>query len=156
MVQQNQYGRKAVEDPNAHLAQFLELYSTVKINGVPDDIIRLHLFPFSLRDKAKSWYQTLQLGANPVWRDLVDLFLRKMFMDTVAGGSLLKNGSSEAMEIIESMATTCYQWPSERVQLKKAAAVSSSDPLTLFATQITELTSKINTLTTARSVGFVY
>ncbi|XP_057772985.1 uncharacterized protein LOC130992391 [Salvia miltiorrhiza] len=209
MVQQNQYGGKAVEDPNAHLAQFLELCSTVKINGVPDDIIRLRLFPFSLRDKAKSWYQTLQLGANPVWGDLADLFLRKfhppgltlklkmdilqfqqfdgetlaetweryqeklrkcpshgfdegtlvvmfynacgerakMFMDTAAGGSLLKKGSSEAMEIIESMATTSYQWPSERVQLKKVAAASSSDPMVLILIQLAEMNSKINAMT---------
>ncbi|XP_057811294.1 uncharacterized protein LOC131025517 [Salvia miltiorrhiza] len=77
MVQQNQYGGSAVEDPNVHLRQFLELCSTIKMNGVADDIIRLRLFPFSLRDKAKSWYHTLQLSANPAWEDVAHLFLRK-------------------------------------------------------------------------------
>ncbi|XP_057796144.1 uncharacterized protein LOC131012256 [Salvia miltiorrhiza] len=77
MVQQNQYEGNAVEDPNARLAQFLELCSTIKINGVSDDIIRLRLFPFSLRDKAKSWYHTLQLGATPRYEDVAHLFLCK-------------------------------------------------------------------------------
>ncbi|XP_057790787.1 uncharacterized protein LOC131007892 [Salvia miltiorrhiza] len=74
-----------------------------------------------------------------------------MFMDTAAGGSLLKKGSSEAMEIIESMATTSYQWPSERVQLKKVTAASSSDLMALILTQLAEMNLKINAMTVGDS-----
>ncbi|XP_057803619.1 uncharacterized protein LOC131018952 [Salvia miltiorrhiza] len=70
-----------------------------------------------------------------------------MFIDTAAGGSLLKKGSSEAMEIIESMATTSYQWLSERVQLKKIVVASSSDPMALILTQLAEMNSRIAALT---------
>ncbi|KAK5772496.1 hypothetical protein PVK06_048785 [Gossypium arboreum] len=41
------------EDPNVHLTNFLEFCDTFKINGVSDDAIRLRLFSFSLRNKAK-------------------------------------------------------------------------------------------------------
>ena len=41
------------EDSNAHILNFLEVYDTVKYNGVSDDAIRLRLFPFSLKEKAK-------------------------------------------------------------------------------------------------------
>ncbi|XP_057785208.1 uncharacterized protein LOC131002758 [Salvia miltiorrhiza] len=71
----------------------------------------------------------------------------RMFRDTAAGGSLVKKGSSKAMEIIESMAVTSYQWPSERVQLKKIAAASSSDPMALISTQLAEMNSRIAALT---------
>ena len=41
MVQQNQYGGSAVEDPNIHLRMFLEIVDTIKMNGVPKETIRL-------------------------------------------------------------------------------------------------------------------
>ena len=55
MVQQSQFGGNVIEDPNAHLVIFLEIYDTIKMNGVSENAIRLRLFPFSLKDKAKIW-----------------------------------------------------------------------------------------------------
>ena len=41
MVQKNQFGGSAVEDPNLHLRMFLEIPDTIKINGVSKEAIRL-------------------------------------------------------------------------------------------------------------------
>ncbi|XP_073051292.1 uncharacterized protein [Primulina eburnea] len=79
MVQQNQFGGAATADPHLHLRTFLEITDTVKINGVSDEIIRLRLFPFSLRDHARSWLQSLPLGSVTTWADLVTKFLSKYF-----------------------------------------------------------------------------
>ena len=48
MVQQNQYGRLAHENPNVHLATFLEICDTVKLNGVTEDVIQMRLPLFLL------------------------------------------------------------------------------------------------------------
>ena len=54
MVQQNQFTSHPSEDPNEHLGRFLRMANTVKLNGVRPEVIKLQLFPFSLRDTAAS------------------------------------------------------------------------------------------------------
>ena len=44
MVQQNQFEVLSHKDPNIHLAIFLEICDTVKMNGISDDVIHLRFF----------------------------------------------------------------------------------------------------------------
>ena len=41
------------ENPNMHLTKFIEIYDTIKYNGVTEEALRLRLFPLSLGDRAK-------------------------------------------------------------------------------------------------------
>ena len=70
MVQQIQYGGLPHEDPNVHLATFLEIANTVKMHEVIEDVIRMQLFHFSLKDKARGWLQPLQPGSINTWGEL--------------------------------------------------------------------------------------
>ena len=63
MVQQHQFTGHPSEDPNEHLGRFLRMENTVKLNGVNPDIIKLQLFPFSLRDVASSWFESMPYGS---------------------------------------------------------------------------------------------
>jgi len=47
LVQQNQFSGSPTKDPNLHISTFLRLSGTLKEN---QEAVRLHLFPFSLRD----------------------------------------------------------------------------------------------------------
>ena len=49
------------------------------MNGVTENTIRLRLFPFSLRDKARGWLQSLQPGSITSWQDMAESFLAKFF-----------------------------------------------------------------------------
>ncbi|KAK1428088.1 hypothetical protein QVD17_16916 [Tagetes erecta] len=74
-----QFDGKDHEDPNAHLNSFLEICATFKINGASDDAIRLRLFPFSLRDRAKAWLVSLPSGSITSWTQMAEKFLEKYF-----------------------------------------------------------------------------
>ncbi|KAL5574401.1 hypothetical protein UlMin_023998 [Ulmus minor] len=79
MVQSNQFGGMSKDDPNAHIAYFLEVCDLYKINGVSDDAVRLRVFPFSLRDRAKEWLNSVPSESITTWDELVHKFLSKFF-----------------------------------------------------------------------------
>ena len=79
MVKQQQFKGNPSEDPNGHRSNFLELCGIIKTNEVDQDVSKLKLFPFSLRDKARSRFHNLMLGSINRWGKLVEVFLTKIF-----------------------------------------------------------------------------
>ncbi|XP_039140513.1 uncharacterized protein LOC120277728 [Dioscorea cayenensis subsp. rotundata] len=80
MIQNSvQFDGLADEDPHAHLARFLQICSTFKINSVSDDAIRLRLFPFSLRGAVYRWLTSLAPGSITTWKEMVEKFLARYF-----------------------------------------------------------------------------
>ena len=79
MVQQHQLTGHPTKDPNEHLGRFLRMANTVKLNGVRPEVIKLNLFPFSLRDIAATWYESLPYGSVDTWGELVEAYLGMFF-----------------------------------------------------------------------------
>ena len=63
------------EDPYMHVKEFLEICSTFRFQNFSDESVRLRLFPFSLKDKAKAWLNTLPARTITNWDQLVNKFL---------------------------------------------------------------------------------
>ena len=53
------------------------------MNGVDHNVIKLKLFSFSLRDKAKNWFHNLMSGLIDTWGALVEVFLTIFFSTSV-------------------------------------------------------------------------
>ena len=73
------FGGSANDDPHSHLASFVEICDTFKANGVSEEVVRLKLFRFSLRDKAKNWLDSQPAGSITTWDDLAKKFLSQFF-----------------------------------------------------------------------------
>ena len=53
--------------------------NTGKLNGVRSDVIKLQLFPFSLRDVAETWFDSLPVGSMNTWEELVEAYMSRFF-----------------------------------------------------------------------------
>ena len=67
---------QSAEDPNLHISTFLRLSGTLKAN---QEAVRLHLFPFSLRDRASAWFHSLEIGSITSWDQMRQAFLARFF-----------------------------------------------------------------------------
>ena len=69
-----QFGGNSIDDPNEHILSFLEVCDTFKFNNVSEDAIRLRMFPFTLKDKARSWLHSMPPDSITTWDDLAQNF----------------------------------------------------------------------------------
>ena len=53
----------------------------VKIVEVPEDVIRLNLFSFSLAGEAKRWLHSFNGNSLRTWDEVVEKFLKKYFLE---------------------------------------------------------------------------
>ena len=102
MVQQNQFTCYPNEDPNEHMGRFLRIANTVKLNMVRPDVIKLQLFPFSLRDTTTSWFESLPYGSVNTWDELVEEFMDRFFPPALTSerrGEIIifKQGENESL-----------------------------------------------------------
>lgn len=67
------------ENPYMHMKEFEDVCGTFMDRNVNEDMVRLKLFPFSLKDKAKMWLNSLEPRSIGTWRDMQTKFLKKYF-----------------------------------------------------------------------------
>ena len=61
----------------------MRMANTIKLNGVKPEVIKLQLFPFSLRDVAATWFELLLVGSMNNWEELVEAYMSRFFPPTL-------------------------------------------------------------------------
>nr|CAN59874.1 hypothetical protein VITISV_035142 [Vitis vinifera] len=67
------------ENPYARIKEFEDVCNTFQEGGASIDLMRLKLFPFTLKDKPKIWLNFLRPRSIRTWTDLQVEFLKKFF-----------------------------------------------------------------------------
>ena len=79
MVQRNLFHGLPHEDATQHLANFEEICSTIKVQTVSPENLKVMAFTFSLADKAKSWIRGQRPENMNTWPKVANAFLNKFF-----------------------------------------------------------------------------
>ncbi|GJV26092.1 reverse transcriptase domain-containing protein [Tanacetum coccineum] len=79
LVQANKFHGFERDNPHTHIANFKRMTATLKYRDVPNDVIKLMLFPYSLEGAARIWYEKEPPNSILTWDDLVNKFVNQFF-----------------------------------------------------------------------------
>ncbi|CAL8112282.1 unnamed protein product [Prunus armeniaca] len=65
------------EDPLSHIKEFYNVVSGLPLQGVSEANLRMRVFPYTLKDRAKNWLMTLAPGSLTTWDAVAKKFLEK-------------------------------------------------------------------------------
>nr|GEW13886.1 reverse transcriptase domain-containing protein [Tanacetum cinerariifolium] len=136
LVQANPYHGFERENPHTHINNFKRITSTLKFRDVPNDVIKLMMFPYSLKGSARVWYDKEPPNSILTWEDLaweqfeemlracphhgftkltqIDTFYNVLnendqdSLNAATGGNLLSKTTREALHIIENKSKVRY------------------------------------------------
>ncbi|GJU96574.1 reverse transcriptase domain-containing protein [Tanacetum coccineum] len=126
LVQANPFHGYERENPHAHINSFKRITSTLRFRDVPNDVIKLMMFPYSLEGAARLWKifceawerfkEMLRACPHHRFTELtqVDTFYNGLnendqdSLNATAGGNLLSKTTREALNIIENKSKVRY------------------------------------------------
>nr|GEV75355.1 reverse transcriptase domain-containing protein [Tanacetum cinerariifolium] len=136
LVQTNKFHGFERDNPHTHISNFKRMTSTLKYRDVPNDAIKLMLFPYSLEGAARIWYEKEPPNSILTWDDLAWERFKEMLracphhrfseltqidtlynglneqdqdsLNVAAGGNLLSKTTREALKIIENKSKVRY------------------------------------------------
>nr|GEZ91788.1 reverse transcriptase domain-containing protein [Tanacetum cinerariifolium] len=79
LVQANKFHGHENDNPHTHISNFKRMTTTLKYRDVPNDAIKIMLFPYSLEDRARIWYEKEPPNWILTWEDLVNKFVNQLF-----------------------------------------------------------------------------
>nr|GEU81689.1 hypothetical protein [Tanacetum cinerariifolium] len=144
LVQANKFHDLKNDNPHTHISIFKRMTATLKYRDVSNDAIKLMLFPYSLKDRARIWYEKEPPNSILTWDDLVNKFVNKIFPPSKT--THLKNEISRFTQRFEETFNTFYNGLTEQDQdsLNAASGGNLLNKTTREALQIVENKSKVH------------
>jgi hypothetical protein len=79
LICKDQFDASAGEDASMHLHDFCDICHMQKFKYIDNSIVKLKLFPVSLRGKAKEWLLALPNDSKNSWENLKEAFTKRYY-----------------------------------------------------------------------------
>ncbi|GJT23301.1 hypothetical protein Tco_0893238 [Tanacetum coccineum] len=160
LVQANPFYGRESENPHAHINSFKRITSTLRFRNVPNDVIKLMMFPYSLEGAAKTWYEEEPPNSILTWEDLVtkacphhgfteltqvDTFYNGLneneqdSLNIATGGNLLSKTTREDLNIIENKSKVRYSRNRSNASRMNATSSKTDEIIDKLADQLSTL-----------------
>ncbi|CAN6562864.1 unnamed protein product [Malus baccata var. baccata] len=103
------------DDPNMHIAEFLMGCKNILVRGFSAESIKLHLFPYTLKDQMHIFFRGLNMTT-------------KTLVNTSCKGSYKDKNAQETCLLFEKMAVDTQQWAVEQPQSRSVFKMSNGFP----------------------------
>ncbi|GJV18552.1 integrase, catalytic region, zinc finger, CCHC-type containing protein, partial [Tanacetum coccineum] len=153
LVQANLFYGRESENPHAHINSFKRITSTLRFRNVPNDVIKLMMFPYSLEGAAKTceawerFKELLRAFPHHGFTELtqVDTFYNGLneneqdSLNAAVGGNLLSKTTREALNIIENKSKVRYSRNRSNASRMNATSSKTDERIDKLADQLSTL-----------------
>ncbi|GJQ97385.1 reverse transcriptase domain-containing protein [Tanacetum coccineum] len=98
MIRENKFNGHLRADPHDHIREFLAICNMFRYGEMQSEAIKLLIFPFSLCDEAKTWFNELNEESIRSWEQMRKAFINKFFPPSFNNGD-----NSRLMEKLEAL-----------------------------------------------------
>ncbi|GKB67685.1 reverse transcriptase domain-containing protein [Tanacetum coccineum] len=90
MILENKFDGQLQVDPHDHIREFLAICNIFKYGETQSEAVKLLIFPFSLCDKAKTWFNELNEDSITSWEQMRKSFINNFFPPSLFNRLLLE------------------------------------------------------------------
>ncbi|GJT82408.1 reverse transcriptase domain-containing protein [Tanacetum coccineum] len=90
MIRENKFDGYLRADPHDHIREFLAICNMFRYGETQSEAVKLLIFPFSLCDKAKTWFNELNEESITSWEQMRKAFINRFFPPSLFNRLLLE------------------------------------------------------------------
>ncbi|GJV74963.1 reverse transcriptase domain-containing protein, partial [Tanacetum coccineum] len=90
MISENKFDGIQRADPHDHIREFLAICNMFRYGETQSEAVKLLIFPFSLCDKAKTWFNELNEESITSWEQMRKAFINRFFPPSLFNRLLLE------------------------------------------------------------------
>ncbi|GJY49435.1 reverse transcriptase domain-containing protein [Tanacetum coccineum] len=90
MIRENKFDGQLRADPHDHIREFLTICDMFRYGETQSEAVKLLIFPFSLCDEAKTWFNDLNEESITSWEQMRRAFINRFFPPSLFNRLLLE------------------------------------------------------------------